>query len=187
MARLDEAAPLPLTAAERQVIVTLKAAEGVASEIERLRRALRRDELSAARRAERQAALLDALERLTNLLGVLSGGFVNDVSKPFRNSLDEGIAEMRERIFSTGVQVLESKLNAIHGEAAEVLEGRAYYRMGLGDRMRHSLSQLSFTIEGLGGRNELPSGLRTSLRGAEQAVDHLLALERRTALLPEFA
>lgn len=168
------------------MIATLKAAENVASEIERLRRALRRDELSAVRRAHQQAALLDALDRLTNLLGVLSGGLAHDVSIEFRTSLDEGIIEMRERIFATGIQVLENKLNAIHGEAAEVLEGRAFYRMGLGDRMRENLSQLSFTIEGLGGRKELPSGLKTTLRVAEQAVDHLLAFERRKALLPEF-
>jgi len=187
VAKLDVSAPLPLTAAERQVILTLKAAEGVANEIERRRRALRRTDLATTSRADQQNALLDALERLTNLLGVLSSGFVNDVSTAFRLSLDQGIVEMRERIFSAGVQVLESRLNAIHGEASEVLEGRAFYRMGLGDRMRHNLSQLSFTIEGLGGRDGLPSGLKSCLLVAEQAVDHLLAFERRTELLPEFA
>lgn len=185
MGRLDASTSLPFTAAERQVILTLKAAENVASEIERLRRILRRDSLSAPSRLVQQNHLLEALERLTNLLSVLSGDFSDGVSMNFRLSLEEGIAEMRERVFSAGVQILESKLNAIRGEASDVLEGRAFYRMGLGDRMRNRLSQLSFTIDGLGGRDELPISLKGCLLVAEQAVDHLLAFERRTHLLPE--
>lgn len=187
MARKDVSGPLPLTAAERQVIQTLRAAEGVASETERLRRTLRHDDVPMRRRAELQAELLDALERLTNLLGVLSGSAADGVSPDFRMVLVVGIAELRERVFAAGVQVLESKLNAIRGEAADVMEGRAFYRMGLGDRMRNNLSQLAFTIEGLGGRDGLPTGLKSCLDVAEKAVDHMLAYERRSQLLPEFA
>jgi hypothetical protein len=177
---------LPLTAAQQQVMTTLKAAEGVASEIERRRRALRRGDLALAQRADQQAGLLEALERLTNLLGVLSSSF-DSLPPESRLSLDAGIADLRQRIFSAGVQVLESKLNAIRGEAEEVLEGRAFYRMGLGDRMRAHLSQLSFTIEGLGGRDGLPDMLQDSLLGAEQSVAHLIAFERKVDLLPDLA
>lgn len=187
MAKKDAASPMPLGAAERQVIVTLQAAEGVAAEIERTRRLLRRNDVPARRRAEAQHDLLDGLERLTNLLGVLSGGVADEVSPDFRMALQAGIADLRERIFATGVRVLETKLNAIRGEAAEVLEGRAFYRIGLADRMRENLSQLSFTIEGLGGRDGLPGALKDCLSFAEKAVDGLHAYEVRTDLLPEFA
>lgn len=187
MARKDLSGQLPLTAAERQVVLTLKATEGVAAEIEALRRDLRQDTLPAGRRAALQGKLLEALDRMTNLLGVMSTGLADDVSKGFRENLQNGIADLRERVFLASVQVLESRLTSISDEAGEVLAGRAFYRLGLGDRMRETLAHLAFTIEGLGGRDGLPNSLKSCLAFTEQAVANMQAFETRTQLLPEFA
>ena len=174
----------PETAEEIQARMTLLAARDVAGAIEAARSRLKDPALSRAGRARLKDQLLEAAERLVNLLELL-GSRLDRLSKPQQLILGEGIAELRAKLLSTGLRLVGDKVERIHERAVGVMEHGAEYSLGLSERLSHALSEVESTVSALGGKDALPETLGGKLVETERAVDGLQQIERTRGMLQD--
>lgn len=172
----------PETADEIQARTTLLAAREVAQAIEAVRTRLKDASLSRATRAKLKNNLLEAAERLVNLLELLASR-LDRLSKPHQEILGAGIAELRGRLLSTGLRLVDDKVERIRERAVGVTERGEEYSLGLSVRLMEALSEVEATVAALGGKTQLPEKLGGKLMETERAVVGLTDLERVHGML----
>lgn len=174
----------PETAEEIQARTTLLGAREVAATIETLRGRLKDGALSRNARARLKGNLLEAAERLVNLLELLMSR-LDGLSKPQQEILCEGVAELRTKLLSIGLRLVNDKVERIHERAVGVTERGEEYSIGLSARLLDALSQVEGTIAALGGKTALPETLGGKLIETERAVGGLQAIERTYGMLED--
>jgi hypothetical protein len=152
----------PTSKTEIQAVITLKAARDVAEDIEGFRNALKNDRLSARQRARLKDDLLEAAERLCNLLDLLIS-WISMVSESIREPLSEGIQDMRDRLLATGIKLIGDKAQRLLDQAKLSMDGG--FPLGLSFRMSEAAVNLNSTVEALGGFDSMPapSSTRTEM------------------------
>lgn len=175
----------PETPEEIQARTTLLAARDVAAAIEAIRERLKNNSLSRAARAKLKDNLLEAAERLVNLLELL-GSRLDRLSKPQQQILGDGIGQLRAKLLSTGLRLVDDKVERIRERAVGVTERGEEYSVGLSARLSHALSQVEGTVAALGGKTSLPETLGGKLVETERAVDGLHEIERAHGMLQDF-
>lgn len=172
----------PETAEEIQARTTLLAARDVATSIEDIRARLKNPSLSRVQRAQLKDGLLEAAERLVNLLELL-GSRLDRLSRAQREILEEGIGQLRGKLLSTGLRLVGDKVERIRDRAVGVVERGEELSLGLSTRLSHALSQVEGTVAALGGKTLLPETLEGKLVETERAVGSLFELERSHGML----
>jgi len=173
----------PQTSTEIQALATLKAARVVAGDIEALRNALKDGSLSPRKRQKLKDDLLEAAERLCNLLDLLLS-WLSMVSESIRDPLSNGIQDMRDRLLSTGVKLIGDKAQRLLDNANGALKGG--FPLGLSFRMNEAATNLNSTVEALGGFDSMPDEVKEQLYQLNDMVDHLRHLEESFAFSQEF-
>ncbi|HVI49733.1 MAG TPA: hypothetical protein VM661_00830 [Candidatus Sulfotelmatobacter sp.] len=168
---------------EIQALATLKAARVVAEDIEALRNALKEDGLSQRKRQKLKDDLLEAAERLCNLLDLLLS-WLSMVSESIRQPLSAGIQDMRDRLLSTGVKLIGDKAQRLLDHANGVL--KSGFPLGLSFRVNEAASSLNSTVEALGGFESMPDDVKELLYQLGDMVEHLRHLEESFAFSQEF-
>ena len=173
----------PTSKTEIQAVITLRAARDVAEDIEGFRNALRDNGLSARQRSHLKDGLLDAAERLCNLLDLLIS-WIEVVSESIREPLSEGINDMRDRLLATGVKLIGDKAQRLLDHATRSMEGG--FPLGLSFRISEAAANLNGTVEALGGFDSMPDEVKELLCQLSDMVDHLRHLEDSFVFSQEF-
>ncbi|OIQ90201.1 hypothetical protein GALL_278870 [mine drainage metagenome] len=175
----------PQSATELQAVVTLKAARDVARDIEDLRNRLKDDGIHPFQRQRLKDDLLEAAERLCNLLDLLMS-WLTMVSASVRHPLSEGIQELRERLLSTGVRLIGDKADRLLTQADLASRGDGVFPLGISFRMAEAVANLLTTVEVLGGYEAMPEDVQEKLASAQDMVHHLRLMEENYAFAREF-
>ena len=183
MVAMSQRSITPTSRTEIQAVVTLKAARDVAEDIEAFRNALRDDSLSPRRRAKLKDDLLEAAERLCNLLDLLIS-WLEMVSESIREPLSEGIQDMRERLLATGVKLIGDKAQRLLDGANRAIQGG--FPLGLSFLMAESSTNLNSTVDALGGFDSMPDDVKELLCQLSDMCEHLRHLEESYAFSQEF-
>lgn len=179
---MKKATQAPGTPEDNQARTTLLAARDVAETIEAARAQLRDPNLPRNSRAKLKSGLLEAAERLVNLLELLASR-LDRLSKPQQEVLGAGIVELRGKLLATGIKLVNDKVERIRDRAVGVTERGEEYSLGLSDRLAEQLSQVEATVAALGGKVLLPEQLGGKLAETEKAVGGLKAIERSHGML----
>lgn len=173
----------PTSKTEIQAVITLRAARDVAEDIEGFRNALKDDRLSGRQRTRLKDDLLEAAERLCNLLDLLIS-WISMVSESIREPLSEGIQDMRDRLLSTGVKLIGDKAQRLLDQAKRSMTGG--FPLGLSFRMSQAATNLNSTVEALGGFDSMPDEVKELLCQLGDMVEHLRHLEDSFVFSQEF-
>lgn len=174
--------PVHETPEDSQARTTLLAARKVAEAIEAARAQLRDPNLSRASRSKLKNSLLEAAERLVNLLELLASR-LDRLSKEHREVLGAGIVELRSKLLATGLKLVNDKVERIHERAVGVTERGEEYSLGLSDRLAEQLRDVEATVAALGGKVQLPEQLGGKLAETEKALGGLRAIEQAHGML----
>lgn len=174
----------PETAEDVQARTTLLAARDVAATIEQIRTRLRSPDLATRTRIRLKDGLLEAAERLVNLLELLASR-ADRLSKHVRPVVVDGIGELRGKLVATGLRLVGDKVERIHDRAVGVTERGEECALGLSTKLSEELGAVEATVEALGGKAALPPELDDKLERTEKAVDGLHRIERAHGMLRE--
>jgi|GEM_PF-1402572 len=163
------------SATEMQSVATLRAARDVAASIEGMRQKLKDDELPDRQRQRLKDDLLEAAERLCNLLDLLMS-WLSMVSDAIRTPLEEGIQELRNKLLGTAVKLIADKAQRLIDQTAFIEQG---FPLGLSFRLITSLSELMSTVTALGGFEAMPDEVRQKLIEAEERIEALRQMEEQ--------
>ena len=178
-------------ASEAQMVRTLRAARDIAREIEAHRdlfnaiAAGMADNDDEAPRPE-DLELIEAAERLCNLLSIVLDNMAHQMRPDLRVQLEEGMTELRAKTALVGQRFLVRRLASLSQQAHAIVEGRDYYILGVGHRLKTALLEISIALEAMGGMAILTEPDREMYAAAETAVAKLLAFESSHALLVDF-
>jgi uncharacterized Zn finger protein len=175
----------PRSATEIQAVVTLKAARDVAENIEKLRAALRDDELPRSRRERLKDDLLEAAERLCNLLDLLLS-WVAMVSESVRDPLEQGVSELRTKLLSTGIRLISDRLDRMLKQGRAILDGSEGFPLGISMRLNEALAGLDSTIAALGGLEAMPPEMAEKFDEVQDQVERLREMEDQVGLVKDF-
>jgi len=171
----------PSANTELQVVVTLKAAREVAETIEAMRRSLRQADLPAPRRAQIKDDLLEAAERLCNLLDLLSS-WTGVVSAGVRRPLEDGIVELRTKLLSTGVRLVGDRAQKLIDQAQGIADQSQEFPIGVSVRLSEAVRTLMMTVQSLGGIGAMPPEIQDKLHAARAQITRVAALEDQVGL-----
>ncbi|MBY0430734.1 MAG: hypothetical protein K2Q10_06025 [Rhodospirillales bacterium] len=176
-----KARTFPLSADDRRTAKILGAARQVAAEVVRWREILRREVPSPARRTRTKGQLLDAAERLGNLVGLVAE-MTESSSGPMRDRLTQELGTLRGQLHGLGSDLMVERLHELHDQATQALSGEAY-PIGLAKRLRQTFSKIMDGVDACGGIQTLPSEDRTLVDATHTALDMLTNIENRLGLM----
>ena len=167
-----------------QAVVTLKAARDVAETIEDFRRALRAKDLSRKQRQSFKDQLLEAAERLCNLLDLLIS-WLDTVSPSVRAPLGDGIMELRGKLLATGMKLVADRAQRLIDHASAIVSGRVGFPLGISMTLGVSVTTLRAIVEALGGRAVMLEETNAKLDEVERLLKRLRIMEYDMGLTKE--
>lgn len=182
---MNQRSPAPQSATELQAVVTLRAARDVARDIEDLRNQLKDDNLPPRRRQQLKDALLEAAERLCNLMDLLLS-WLSMVSAGVREPLSTGIQDLRDRLLTTGVRLIGDKAQRLIDEATLAADLKEGFPLGISFRLADAVASLNSTVEVLGGFDSMPDELQAQLSHCDELIHHLRLMEEDFSFSQEF-
>lgn len=173
------------TPAELQALAVLAAAAELAAEID-----LKRQELAerdpARSRTPARARLLEAAERLVNLL-VLLQRRAHEYGPGFAAAMETQVDVLRRRLLGSTRSLVVDRARAVSRRATAVLDGECGYPLGLTAKLRAALAGVEMTVEVLGGRGILSDEESQALAEAGRQVTRLAERESAFDLLESVA
>jgi hypothetical protein len=172
------------TSTDFQAVVTLKAARDVAETIEEFRRALRAKDLSRRQRQSFKDQLLEAAERLCNLIDLLLS-WRDSVSPSVRKPLNESITELRGKLLAVGMKLVADRAQRIIEHASAIIAGRLGFPLGISMTLGVSVATLLAIVEALGGRAAMLEETNAKVAEAERLLKRLRIMEYDLGLTKE--
>lgn len=166
-----------VTAAERQALLVLDAAYEVAAGLDSRRQALARQPLPGHRQA-----LIEAAERLVNLVTLAAQRMSDDVGPEVRDYVQARMGELRDRLLATGTGLVADRADEITRRVLDVTGARTGYPLGLAAKLAILLSSIEQAVEAMGGMHHLDEEVRAKLAEARQAVIRLHVIEAEREL-----
>ena len=151
------AKPKPMkavSAAERQAASTLQSAREVVAEIEGHRNLLADQGQSTEMRRYAKRELVEASERLCNLMALTIEQIANGGDVEFHNRLKDAVDELRGRLLDMSTKLLIEKMAKIQQRADEVLKDGGY-PIGLSSKLEHAYAGILHNMGTLGALNKL--------------------------------
>lgn len=177
----------PQTEAERQALTVLEAAMEVAARIEARRLTLRDAGIPDNERRRLKADLLEAAERLVNLLSLVLQRAREDLGAEMAAHIQGEVGGLRDRLLHASHCLVVDRAELVTKRAMSALAVHAGYPLGLGRKLREAMSQVEATVEVLGGAMTLPDQERQMLTTARQAVARLADYEGSLAVMQAVA
>lgn len=159
-------------AAERQALLVVDAAYDVAASLQAQRHALAKHPRSSHRKA-----LMEAAERLVNLIMLAAQRLSDEVGPEVRDHVHAKLSELRDRLLATGTGLVADRAESITRRVQTVTGERTEYPLGLANKMAVVLSNVEQAVEAMGGDSHLDDEVRSKLSDARQAVARLHIIE----------
>ncbi|MBF0374146.1 MAG: hypothetical protein HQL39_12100 [Alphaproteobacteria bacterium] len=156
----------------------------MAKEIEALRTRLRDAKPGDRNRARLDATLYDATMRLNNIMALAVFQLSQITREELQAQLSEGINELRDRVKRMSTEMITRRIGEIHDKAAAVLGG-APYPVGLATRLREAYIELTGSLSGIGGVDDLAADERALVQDTSDAIDRLATIEGKFGMLRE--
>ncbi len=174
----------PVTREERQAAATVQSAKTVVVEIEALRKLLTDEATEKSVRKQAKRDLLEASDRLCNLMALAVYQLTNGVNSEFQGRLKAALDELRGRLLDMGTNLMLEKLEKIHDRAETVLAGGAY-PLGLANRLDRAYSAIVGNLHTLGALDRLEDKSRTLVEGTGREIKNLAAVEAKLGVLSD--
>lgn len=178
--------PETLSREERQVAVTVQSAQGVLREIEGLRKVLSDDAQPQQTRRDAKHDMLEASERLCNLMGLAVYQIANGVSGEFQGRMKASLDALRGRLLDMGTNLMVEKLEKIRDRAEAVLEGRNY-PIGLAAKLDLAYSGIVDNLRTLNAENRMGDELHALITTTEKDIRTLAEIEHGLGVMDEMA
>lgn len=159
-------------AAERQALLVLEAAYEVAAGLQAQRQAL-----AKRPRPGHRKALMEAAERLVNLIMLAAQRLSDEVGPDVRHHVHARLSELRDRLLATGTGLVADRADSITRRVQTVTGERTEYPLGLANKLAVVLSNVEQAVEAMGGDSQLDDEVRSKLTEARQAVARLHVIE----------
>ncbi|GEM_PF-3198412 len=166
-----------VTSAERQALLVLNAAYEVAAGLD-----ARRQALAKRPRPGHRQALMEAAERLVNLIMLAAQRMSDDVGPDVREHVEGKLGELRDRLLATGTGLVADRADQITRRVQDVTGPRTEYPLGLAAKLAVVLSGIEQAVEAMGGAHHLDDEVKAKLAEARQAVSRLQAVEAEREL-----
>lgn len=176
----------PISPEERQAAHTLKAAKEVAIEIERLKNRIRDESAPARDRQEARTRLFEATERLCNLMGLAMFQLTSTLSGEFAQMMNEGFREVRHRLMHMGVHMMIERIQKIHAQAEEVVDGGAY-PIGMAMRLHATYVEMTGNLKALQADSLLTEDQQVLILDTAAMLNKLAALEENIGMILELS
>lgn len=178
--------PETLTREERQVAVTVQSAQNVLREIEGLRAVLSDDSQPQQVRRDAKHDMLEASERLCNLMGLAVYQIANGVNGEFQGRMKATLDALRGRLLDMGTNLMVEKLEKIRDRAETVLEGRNY-PIGLAAKLDFAYSGIVDNLKTLGALDRMDDEQKQLVDSTGQDIRNLAEIERGLGVMDEMA
>lgn len=165
------------TPAERQALLVLDAAYEVAAGLDARRQAVARQPIPGHRQA-----LVEAAERLVNLVMLAAQRMSDDVGPDVREYVHSRMDDLRERLLATGTGLVADRADEITRRVQDVTTARTGYPLGLAAKLTILLSSIEQAVEAMGGFHHLDDEVKAKLAEARQAVVRLHVIEAEREL-----
>ncbi len=162
------------TPEERQAALTVQSARLVLGEIDSFRVILTDRGLSGEMRRRVKRDMVEASERLCNLMALAVYQIANSVHGELQSRLQLALEDLRRRLLDMGINLMIEKLQKIDTTARAVLDDGGY-PLGLASKLHHAYSGLVGNIATLGGLNRLSDKDKALV---EATAEHIKALTR---------
>lgn len=166
-----------VTSAERQALLVLDAASEVAAGLD-----VRRKALAGQSHPDHRQALLEAAERLVNLIILAGQRMSEDVGPDVREYVTGNLEKLRNRLMATGTGLVADRADKITRRVQDVTGGRLEYPLGLAGKLSMVLSGIEQAVEAMGGAHYLDEEVTAKLEEARQAVIRLQIIESEREL-----
>jgi len=169
---------------ERQAAITVQSAKEVLAEIESLKGLINDENLPLPDRREAKRSMLDASERLCNLMGLAVFQLTNGVNSEFQGRMKNTLDALRSRLLDMGTNLMIDKLSRIHDRAETVLEGRAY-PLGLAAKLDMAYSGIVDNLKTLGAMERLGDPQRELVDTTARDIRSLADIEQSLGVMEE--
>lgn len=175
---------MPLSAADRQAASTVQSAKMVVAEIEAHRRVFSDTRRSRDARCKAKHQLLEASERLCNLMTLAVHELTTGVNRELQGRLWTTLDDLRGRLLDMGTKLMIEKLGRIHDRAESVLEGGAY-PLGLATTLDHAYSSIIGNMDVLGALDRLDGKSRELVDDTAKEIETLAGIEASLGILTD--
>lgn len=172
------------TREERYAAATVRSAQQVLEEIELLRRRLNDGALSASSRRQAKGDLLEASERLCNLMALAVYQITHGVNIELQGRLKEMLDGLRDRLLDMGIHLMVEKLEKIHDRAEAVLRGGGY-PIGLAARLDQAFANIVGNLRTLHALERLGDKDRQLIDQTSAEIKTLSEIEEKLGVLVE--
>lgn len=166
---------------DSQAKLTLQAARDVAYSLERILKAARHPGTAA----QLPAGAMETAERLFNLLDLLTS-WLEVVGPGMRDDLALGIDVLRDKALPVGVRLIGQRALRILKRGTRAASGTDGFPVGVSYSLAEAVAGLRTSIDSLGGMENLPDDMRTTIVQAYDIVETLLQMESRNVVFREF-
>ena len=174
----------PTSAEERQAVATVQSAKQVMAEIEKLRMRVFDKRLPRETRRTAKKQLLEASERLCNLMALALYQITNGVNGEFQGRLQRVLEALRGRILNMGTNLILEKLQNVHDHAKEVMDGRSY-PLGLASKLNQAFSNITSNLNALNAEERFEQKERNLMEETGQLIHTLADIEEKLGVLDE--
>jgi hypothetical protein len=178
--------PETLTREERQVAITVQSAQDVLREIEGLRSVLTDDGQPQQSRVDAKHDMLEASERLCNLMGLAVYQIANTLNGEFQGRMKASLDTLRGRLLDMGTNLMVEKLAKIRDRAETVLEGRSY-PIGLAAKLDMAYSGIVDNLKTLGALDRMGDDQKDLVNNTEKDIRTLADIEKGLGVMDEMA
>jgi hypothetical protein len=178
--------PETLTREERQVAITVQSAQDVLREIEGLRTVLSDDAQPQQSRVDAKHDMLEASERLCNLMGLAVYQIANTLNGEFQGRMKASLDNLRGRLLDMGTNLMVEKLEKIRDRAETVLEGRSY-PIGLAAKLDMAYSGIVDNLKTLGALDRMGDDQKDLVSNTEKDIRTLADIEKGLGVMDEMA
>jgi len=148
---------------------------------------LRESNVSDEVRRQAKLDLIEASERLINLLVLASRRMASDVRSEIAELVLSRTEELRQRLLATGMGLVTDRAEKVKKRALSIVEGGEASPLGLAPRLAEIMSSIEATVGALGGPAVLPEEDRVKIEEARSAVARLSVFEDRTGILVDLS
>jgi hypothetical protein len=172
----DEQKILPVTPEQRQACATTAATRQVYDEIEKLSAVIKETGRPMAERVDAKYALVNASERLCNLMALAEDQLETHTTGDLREQLRGNLLALRERLMGLGGRLMVEKLEKIDKRAETVLHERDY-PIGLAGKLDITFGNLMSHLNVLGGPERMGDGVPTLVAKTRSDINNLVQIE----------
>ncbi|HIJ62037.1 MAG TPA: hypothetical protein HPQ04_05025 [Rhodospirillaceae bacterium] len=128
---------------------------------------------------------LETTERLFNLLDLLSS-WLEVVGPGLHDDLATGIAVLRDKALPVGVRLIGQRARRILRRGEHAASGADGFPVGISLALAESVAGLRTSVDSLGGMENIPDELRTTIDRTYKVIETLIELENRHGVFREF-